>query len=523
VDERTSFHGKPVTWLRLALLRLGGKVPAVRTKASLIVGVLGPWLWFAAPALGQSVAQTVPADTALGASVNANVAAAAASQPNEASVPASSVNKPNDPMLEPMPPAAKILSGWPEAVELLKARSVDLKSAVLDVAAAEGQSRVALASALPSLTASSVYTHQFLTRQINQTTRDPATGLPISTTTNTTPMPNTLSGSLQLKQPLFNLRAWYSIGTAELGEEIARLTVEDLKRRLTLNAANTVMALVTAERIAELNRVALYSSLERLELAKAKFRNGASTGLDVERAEQDVVSVRSAVVSGDESVRQAREALGLALGFSEPIGLLPDLVLDNLLNNVVDSCKRENDWRARPDVVAAERRQALARRKVTDVKLQFAPTVDLQSSLSTSTPVTGVSPATLWNIQGVLTWPIWEGGARYGLMKSARAAAEQSDLQRELLGRQVAVNVVQVQRAIQVAELTAQVAEQSRNHAAKIDEMTQKTFRAGLATSLELVTAASALRQAEINLALQQFNLVNSRITLALTVAKCLN
>ncbi|MGC4070770.1 MAG: TolC family protein [Polyangiaceae bacterium] len=165
--------------------------------------------------------------------------------------------------------------------------------------------------------------------------------------------------------------------------------------------------------------------------------------------------------------------------------------------------------------------QELARRKITDVKLQFVPTIDLQSTLSTSTPTTGVSPATLWNIQAVFSWAIWEGGARYGALKTTRAQADQADLQRESLERQVVVSVAQAQRAVSVAEQKVQVAALSRDSAAKIDQMTQKTFRAGLSTSLELVSAAAALRQAELNLAVAEFGLVNSRIALALAMARC--
>ncbi|MGC4070769.1 MAG: TolC family protein [Polyangiaceae bacterium] len=200
--------------------------------------------------------------------------------------PSISLPKPTDAMLEPVPAAGRQLRDWSEAMTMIKARSVDLRSAVLDVTVAEGQSRVALASALPSLTASSVYTHQLITRDVEQQVFNPATG-ELTQRSSTTPLPNTLSANLQLRQPVFNLRAWYSIGTAHLSEEIARLSVDDLRRRLTLSTANTVLSLVTSERVAELNRAALYSALERLELAKAKFRNGASTGLDVERAEQE--------------------------------------------------------------------------------------------------------------------------------------------------------------------------------------------------------------------------------------------
>ena len=65
---------------------------------------------------------------------------------------------------------------------------------------------------------------------------------------------------------LFNQRAWYAIGTAHRAEEVARLTLEDTKRVISLNVASTIVAVVTAERVAELNRLGLRNALTRLEL-----------------------------------------------------------------------------------------------------------------------------------------------------------------------------------------------------------------------------------------------------------------
>ena len=65
------------------------------------------------------------------------------------------------------------------------------------------------------------------------------------------------------------------------------------------------------------------------------------------------------------------------------------------------------------------------------------------------------------------------------------------------------------------------MAEQSRKTAANIDAMTRKMFDAGLATSLELVVAASALREAEITLALREFDLVRARLDATMVLSRC--
>jgi outer membrane protein TolC len=418
-------------------------------------------------------------------------------------------------MLASIEASPRTLASWAEAVQLLKARSLDLQVALLEIAKAEAQSRAALAGVLPSLGAGVNYNHQLI-RRTTETVAFDGTRREM-----TSPTADSLSGSLTLSMPLVNAPAWYAMGTAKLGEDVARLSVEDQRRKLTVGVANAVLAVATAERVAELNRVGLANAITRQQLAQAKLRNGAATALDVERTNQDVISSRASLLSGDESLRQTREALGLALGFAEPVSVLPDLRIDALVNDTRSSCRGLEGLKERADVAVLEKQRQLAERQITNVELQFLPTLNLQSSLATSTPKAAAAPAVTWNIQAMLNWSIWDGGVRYGALRSARASSQQSSARREALERSVSIEVQRARRSVTVAEDAVTVSKQARDAAAHIDEMTQKTFRAGMSTSLELVTAAAALRQAEVNLALREFELVRSQVTAALTLASC--
>ena len=82
------------------------------------------------------------------------------------------------------------------------------------------------------------------------------------------------------------------------------------KRTLLLSVANQMVSVVTAERAAEINRVGLRVALEQLALSSAKRSLGAANGLDVIRAQQNAANARATLVTGDEALREAREALG---------------------------------------------------------------------------------------------------------------------------------------------------------------------------------------------------------------------
>jgi outer membrane protein TolC len=423
----------------------------------------------------------------------------------------------DDPMLAPVPNPKRVLTSWDEAVQYLRARSTDLKIAVDQVLQAEAQTRIALAQYLPAIQGTGTYTHQLLTRQsaggsiVNGTL----------VTSSVVPAPNTSTGNLQVQQTIVNFSLMDQISIDELSEDQSRLSVDDKKRTLALSLANQIVAVVTAERSAEINRVGLKVALEQLEITKRKQALGAANGLDVVRAQQNAANARATLVSGDESLREAREALGLALGIPEETGVARDVNIDGLASSALSSCRSVPSVDDRPDVAAARIALGVAKRNLQNVYLQFFPTVNAQSNLSTTSPTAVGYPNPVWNIQGTLSIPIWDGGVRYGNLRNARAAQDLAAQQLESLRRQAIIQIVQAQRQLVVAQDSDRVAREQRDLAAQNDQMTQTAYAVGQGTSLELVTASEAHRQAELNLALQDFGVVKARILAVLALATC--
>jgi outer membrane protein, multidrug efflux system len=424
----------------------------------------------------------------------------------------------DDPMLKPLPRPKIEITTWDDALQYIRARSTDLRVAAAQVEQAEAQSRIALAAALPTINGTSTFTHNIITNDTLQPARagDQIVFRPVST-----PFPNFLTAGLTASQPLLALRAWYAIGTAHRSEHVAELNQQDVKRVISLNVANAIVAVVTAERVSELNRVGLLNALTRLELTTRRTTLGSGTGLDVIRGRQDVETARATLVAGDESLRQAREALGLALGTPEQVGVPSTVDLNGLEASARNSCQPGGKVEDRADIAALQGKVEVAHRGINDAKLQFAPTVDLRSTVGTTTVDTGAAPNTTWNIQAVLTVPIWDGGVRYGNLRNARALETIAGQNLETARRNATIEVERARRSVGVAEDRRKVAAQTRDLAAENDRLTRTAYLEGRGTSLELVTAAQALREAEIQLALRDFELVRARVAAVLALAIC--
>jgi multidrug efflux system outer membrane protein len=433
----------------------------------------------------------------------------------------------DDPMLAPVPPPAKRIASWEDAISMLNARSLDIRNALDAVRVAEATWRIALAEMIPSFTGQATLGHlQYVERPAaagGGGGSGAGAGAVINGSQVVTSSSTSLGATLTAQQYLLNIEDIHAIGTARVSVQAAQLSADDLRRTLALGAANAIVAVVAAERVAEVNRVGLRNALEQLVLTRTKAKDGAATGLDVERTMANVDSARATLVTGDESLRQAREALGLVLGTPEQVGVVDGLNLDQLVAGSLGSCQTRDDLHDRRDYQSLKKLEEVAQRNVTDVREQYLPTVNLTSSLSTIDNPAGSYPTTTWNVGGILTIPIWDGGTRIGNLRNNRALLDEAKNAVVALERTATVQVLQAKRGVEVAATAQQVAEHARTTAANIDRMTEATYRAGGVgiTSLDLVVASEALRTAEINLAVRDASLVQAKITAALTLSTC--
>jgi outer membrane protein TolC len=245
------------------------------------------------------------------------VAAVCLATPNANAQPAPELTYDSPAVSEPMlasPPAPpQQVESWDDALAMLRAHSPDYMSSYESVKRAEAQSRIALAAVLPVLSAQGSYVHQFFTETI---VLGPPPAPPF-----VTPPRDTLGASATLQWNVFNPRAFYAMGTADVNVDVAKLAFSDRRREIALSVVNSMLGTLAAARVAELNRVGLRSALERLALTQARLQFGQGTPLDVDRAEQDVAAARALLITGDEALRQSREALGAALGSTHKLVL----------------------------------------------------------------------------------------------------------------------------------------------------------------------------------------------------------
>src|SRR5262249_252157 len=121
----------------------------------------------------------------------------------------------------------------------------------------------------------------------------------------------------------------------------------------------------------------------------------------------------------------------------------------------------------RTDVLAAERNVHAAERDTKSVDYLYVPTLDFVSNLGylgiADNALTQNGKHVAWTVGGALTWPLYDGGDRYGLQRFNRAAETIAKEQLVQKKRSATLELTQADRAILVAQANVEVATSARN------------------------------------------------------------
>jgi outer membrane protein TolC len=320
---------------------------------------------------------------------------------------------------------------------------------------------------------------------------------------------------------LLALRTWHDIGTARRSIRESELRAQDAERVILADVARAAAVQITTERVADVSRVALASALSTLELTRRRAALGAASKLDELRAEQEVSASRAQVITANEDVRLAREALGRTLVDDHPWGT--DLPLDQLERTARTVCKPVQKIEARSDIEAAALGVEISERNVSSVDYSYAPTVDLTSTLSylINEDRSPNGKNITWTVGAFLTWPLYDGGFRYGERTRAEAAA---GIAREDLGqvkRAARIEVTQAERSVLVAMANLDVDRHAQQTAKETARLARVAYINGSGTSFDLVDTAARVRQRDIDLLISEFELIRAQVAAFLARANC--
>jgi multidrug efflux system outer membrane protein len=262
----------------------------------------------------------------------------------------------------------------------------------------------------------------------------------------------------------------------------------------------------------------LEAARQTYDLTQRSYEAGVLSQLDLNNADTQLQTARTAVASYEQQLAQAEDNLVLLVGRPLPDDLPaprpfnPDICLSDIPAGLPSDLIAR-----RPDILEAEHQLKAANANIGAARAAFFPTITLTGQGGTeSTTLQGLfAPGSqAWNFSPQIVWPIFAAGTAWNELQAVKAAermevaAYQKAIQtafREVADDLAARATVETQLAANQALVKAD----QQNY-----ELTQARFDHGVASSLNVLAARQTLDNARQNLIQSQYSRLFSLINL---------
>ena len=375
-----------------------------------------------------------------------------------------------------------------EALQLAAKQGPDVAAARAQAAIVEVSVERAFSAWKPDLSATGTFDHTSAPQEF-----DPAKlGLPATIPPLTIVASNSRYGTLQLSQPLFTPQGLFQPGIARNGADAAVKGADEAREQVLLSVARTYLSLQGIAGLLLAAQDAEKVALRREDDARALISAGTAVEINLLRAQSDTASARSQIanlVGQRESLLPLLEAL-----VGEPVAPAAQGREENL-GQAAEGASQP--WERTFAVQSALAQVKAAQGSVTYDGFLWLPSVAgiAKGNYNSNSGFAGTT--TSYDLILSVSVPLYDRGARYAQKHEDEARLQQavanlaSTRARARASWQGArANLMAAQAVLEQADAQARVAKRAQ-------EQIDVSFRAGVATSLDLTDADNKLFQAQ--------------------------
>ena len=300
-----------------------------------------------------------------------------------------------------------------------------------------------------------------------------------------------ITGTLTI--PILAPAAWADWTRAADNLESSKYSERDVQRTVGITTAHAYLTVFAQKRQVDVNRQARDNSLAHMQYADSRLRGGIGNRVDWARAGQDLEQNEALLQASYAALYKSQEAMGILLGEDQPVDVeeVPQIPGMPTLEQALEESQ------GRTDILLFRQQEKAADRSLNMSWTEYLPNINVLGQPFYQEPSSLTTPKTGWQIQAVLTWLIYDGGARYGRTHEREALLEQARINLDTTLRQ---SNSDVRAAIDNVERTSAAVERQRNSATLAEDamrLADIAYRAGATTNLELIDAQRRARDAE--------------------------
>ncbi|HSD22013.1 MAG TPA: TolC family protein [Anaeromyxobacter sp.] len=397
----------------------------------------------------------------------------------------------------------------PDALAELDAQNLTLAQARARAGEASGVARQAAAPLLPTVSATASYTRN----------RDEAVvalplqpGTPLRAPIAIQPLEQfAVTGAARV--PLVVPNAWFELSAARSGARAASLSAEAARSEVRAGFAQAAHGALAAEEAVAATERAAESAAELARSAERRVAAGTAAPLDALRARTEQVRREGDLVRARAELERARLALGILLGRETPVRVVvpalaqpgPPEEREALVAGALT---------ARPELAAQRAQVDAAQALVRGAWARLAPQLSAGASIFRADVAYPTGEKDGWRATVDLSWPLYDGGLRYGKRREAEAQRAFASAAAEAQRLAIVQEVQDGLRDVAVAAEQLRLAETQRRLADDAAASARRSYDAGVASSLDVIDANDRLYAADVLLADARARAAQSRIAL---------
>jgi outer membrane protein TolC len=303
---------------------------------------------------------------------------------------------------------------------------------------------------------------------------------------------NELGANVTVTVPLVMTRQWLTTEESRLSADATRATSTDARRVTAYATGQAYLAVYAQKFVIEVDERARDTAQKHADYAHQRYAGGVGNSIDEVRAIQEAATDDALVQTAYAQLASAQEALGILVGADGPLDTAeePILAAPPSLQEGLDGSTR------RSDVVAFDLRRQAATKTVGDDWSAYAPYLVGVAQPFYESPGTPTVPLTGYQLELVLTVPIYDGGLRYGQRDEHAALRDEARVAYEAGLRQARSDVRAAFEAMRRADASLRSSRDAATFAGQALDLANIAYRAGAATNIEVIDAERQARDA---------------------------
>jgi outer membrane protein TolC len=303
---------------------------------------------------------------------------------------------------------------------------------------------------------------------------------------------NELSANLTLTVPLVMARQWLTTAEAKVREDAADASAADVRRMVAYATAQAYLAVYSQKFVIAVDENARETAIRHADYTRQRFAGGVGNRLDEVRAVQEVATDNALLQQAYASLTSAEEALGVLVGVEGPLDTDQQAVLPEPPTLAQGLAGASN----RTDVVALDVKRRAADKTVNDDWSDYMPFLVGVALPFYENPATPTIPTTGYQLELLLTVPLYDGGLRYGQHKERASLLDEAKVAYEGGLRQARSDVRAAFEVMRRADDAYASSGDAAKLAAQALELANAAYHAGAVTNIEVIDAERQARDA---------------------------